>query len=50
MFRVTIKVYGVTTIISVVASTPFEAIQRAMWDKECYHISKNYNDYKAKRI
>jgi hypothetical protein len=50
MFRVTINTFGVTTIISVVASTPFEAIQRAMWDKECYHISKNVNDYKAERV
>lgn len=50
MYKVEVKAFGVTKVVSVVASNKFEAIQRAMWDKECYHISKNFNDYKAKRI
>jgi len=49
MFEVAVKGKGVIRLVCVVASTPYEAIQRAMWDKECYLLSKDYNDYKVKK-
>lgn len=49
MFEVAVERNNVIRVVCVMASTPFEAIQRAMWDKECYLISKDYNDYKVKK-
>ena len=49
MFEVAVKRNNVIRVVCVMASTPFEAIQRAMWDKDCYLISKDYNDYKVKK-